>query len=173
EWIERPRHWRDDRGRHQVVRNGYMPERTITTGIGEVPVQQPRVHDRRPEGQREKFTSQLLPPYLRRTKSIEELIPWLYLKGVSTGDFPEALQAILGPDCPGLAATTITRLKQVWEGEFQEWSQRSLGGQEYVYVWADGIYCNIRLGEGDRQCLLVVIGATTDGKQELLAVMDG
>jgi len=173
EWIEQHRHVRDEQGHCQVVRNGYLPERKLVTGLGEIAVRQPRVHDRRPEEHREPFSSKILPPYLRKTKSIEELIPWLYLKGVSTGGFHEALQAILGPDCPGLAATTITRLKQVWEGEFQEWSQRSLAGKEYVYVWADGIYCNIRLGDGDRQCLLVVIGATKDGKKELLAVMDG
>lgn len=173
EWIDQHGHVRDEQGRRQVVRNGYLPERKIVTGLGEIEVRQPRVADRRPEGEREAFSSKILPPYLRKTKSIEELIPWLYLKGISTGGFHEALQAILGPDCPGLAATTITRLKQVWEGEFQEWSQRSLAGKEYVYVWADGIYCNIRLGEGDRQCLLVLIGAAKDGKKELLAVMDG
>jgi transposase-like protein len=173
EWIDQHSHVRDEQGHRQVVRNGYLPERKLITGLGEIQVRQPRVADRRPEDEREPFSSKILPPYLRKTKSIEELIPWLYLKGVSTGDFHEALQAILGPDCPGLAATTITRLKQVWEGEYEEWSKRSLEGKEYVYVWADGIYCNIRLGEGDRQCLLVVIGATKDGKKELLAVMDG
>lgn len=173
EWIDAHSQVRDEQGRRQVVRNGYLPERKIVTSLGEIDVRQPRVADRRPADERELFSSKILPPYLRKTKSIEDLIPWLYLKGISTGDFPEALQSILGPDCPGLAATTITRLKQVWEGEFQEWSQRSLEGQEYVYVWADGIYCNIRLGEGDRQCLLVLIGATKDGKKELLAVMDG
>lgn len=173
EWIEQHSHVRDEQGHRQVVRNGYLPERKVITGLGAIQVRQPRVADRRPEEQREPFSSKILPPYLRKTKSIEELIPWLYLKGVSTGGFHEALQAILGPDCPGLAATTITRLKQVWEAEYEQWSQRSLAGKEYVYVWADGIYCNIRLGEGDRQCLLVVIGATKDGKKELLAVIDG
>lgn len=173
EWIEQHSHIRDEQGRRQVVRNGYLPERKIVTGLGEIEVRQPRVADRRKAEEREPFSSKILPPYLRKTKSIEELIPWLYLKGISTGAFPEALQAILGPDCPGLAATTITRLKQIWEGEFQEWSKRPLEGKEYVYVWADGIYCNIRLGEGDRQCLLVLIGATKDGEKELLAVMDG
>jgi putative transposase len=173
EWIDQHSHVLDERGRRQVVRNGHLPQRKIVTSLGELEIRQPRVADRRPVGERESFCSKILPPYLRKTKSMEELIPWLYLKGISTGDFPEALQAILGPDCPGLAATTITRLKQVWEGEFQEWSKRSLEGKEYVYVWADGIYCNIRLGEGDRQCLLVLIGATKDGEKELLAVMDG
>src|SRR5512143_446783 len=107
-WIDTHAHLRDDAGRRQVVRNGHLPERTIQTGIGDIEVQQPRVHDRRPPGQREAFTPAVLPPYLRRTKSLEELIPWLYLKGISTGDFAEALQAILGPDAPNLSATTIT-----------------------------------------------------------------
>jgi transposase-like protein len=113
-----------------------------------------------------------LPPYLRKTKSIEELIPWLYLKGISTGDFSEALKALVGPDCPGLSATTVTRLKSVWEEEFQEWNKRSLEGKQYVYVWADGVHFNIRLEE-DRQCILVLMGATADGKKELIAVVDG
>ena len=107
----------DDDGRRQVVRNGHLPERTIQTPVGALTVQQPRVRDKRPAGERETFRSSLLPPYLRKTKSIDELIPWLYLKGVSTGDFSEALQALLGPDAPGLSASTITRLKNVWERE--------------------------------------------------------
>jgi transposase-like protein len=135
-------------------------------------VRQPRVHDRRPAEEREKFVSRLLPPYLRRAKSIDELIPWLYLKGVSTGDFQEALEALLGPECPGLSATTVTRLKAVWEKEYQEWSQRSLADKQYVYVWADGIHCNVRLEE-DRLCLLVLMGATKEGRKELIAVAEG
>lgn len=162
----------DASGRRQVVRNGFMPERKIVTGLGEIAVKQPRVHDRRPAEEREHFTSKILPPYLRKTKSIEELIPWLYLKGISTGGFHEALQALLGPDCPGLSATTITRLKSVWEQEHEEWSQRSLVGKEYVYVWADGIHTKIRLEE-DKQCILVLMGATKDGKKELIAMTDG
>ena len=118
-------HLRDGAGRQQVVRNGSLPQRTILTGIGPVAVKQPRVQDRRPADQREKFSSAILPPYLRKTKSIEELIPWLYLKGVSSGDFSEALAALLGPDAPGLSATTVTRLKAVWENEYQSWSQRT------------------------------------------------
>lgn len=172
EWIEQHQDVRDEQGRRQVVRNGHMPERKIVTGVGELAVEQPRVHDRRPTEQREKFTSKLLPPYLRKTKSIEELIPYLYLKGISTGDFHDALSAILGPDCPGLSATTVTRLKTVWEQDYKEWSARSLEGQEYVYVWADGIHTNIRLEE-DRQCILVLMGATKDGKKELIAMTDG
>ena len=172
DWIERHQDYRDASGRRQVVGNGHLPERTITTGVGAVTVQQPRVHDRRPVEQREKFRSAILPPYLRKTKSIEELIPWLYLKGVSTGDFSEALAALLGPDAKGLSATTVTRLKALWEQEYQGWSKRSLVGKQYVYVWADGVYFNIRL-EGGRQCILVLIGATADGKKELIAIQDG
>ena len=108
-------HLRDHDGRRQVVRNDSLPGRTISTGVGPVEVHKPRVHDRRPDGQREAFSSAILPPYLRRTKSLEELIPWLYLKGVSTGDFSEALAALLGPNAPGLSATTVTRLKAVWQ----------------------------------------------------------
>src|SRR5690606_2504981 len=134
-------------------------------------VEQPRVLDRRgTEG--EPFSSKILPPYLRKTRSLEELIPWLYLKGVSTGDFSEALSALVGADAAGLSASTITRLKEVWEGEFQEWTHRSLKGKQYVYLWADGVHFNIRLEE-DRQCILVLMGATADGKKELIAVADG
>jgi putative transposase len=172
DWLERHQDCRAADGRRQVVRNGHLPERTLTTGLGPVAVQQPRVHDRRPPGEREKFTSAILPPYLRKTKGIEELIPWLYLKGVSSGDFSEALAALLGPDAKGLSATTVTRLKGLWEQEYQEWSQRSLAGKQYVYVWADGVYFNIRL-QGGRQCILVLMGATADGKKELLAIQDG
>ncbi|MBV8267047.1 MAG: IS256 family transposase [Planctomycetaceae bacterium] len=171
-WIDAHAHLKDSAGRQQVVRNGHLPERTIQTGIGEIPVKQPRVHDRRSPEQREKFTPAVLPPYLRRTKSLDELIPWLYLKGISTGDFSEALQAILGPDAPNLSPTTITRLKAVWEQEHEVWSKRSLAGKHYVYVWADGVHFNIRLEEG-RQCILVLMGATADGKKELIGVADG
>jgi len=171
EWIETHQQLAAD-GRREIVRNGFLPERKIVTGLGEIAVKQPRVLDRRPAEEREHFTSQILPPYLRKTKAIEELIPWLYLKGISTGGFHEALHALLGPDCPGLSATTITRLKAVWEQEHEEWSKRSLQGKEYVYVWADGIHSKIRLEE-DRQCILVLMGATKDGKKELIAMTDG
>jgi putative transposase len=149
-----------------------LPERTITTGVGAVAVKQPRVHDRRPEDEREKFSSAILPPYLRKTKSIEELIPWLYLKGVSTGDFAEALAVLLGPQAKGLSATTITRLKSVWQQEHDEWSKRTLAGKHYVYVWADGVYFNVGL-EKARPCILVLMGATADGKKEVIALQDG
>jgi transposase-like protein len=171
-WIDAHAHLMDERGRRQVVRNGHHPERTIQTGLGDIEVRQPRVLDRRPPGQGERFSPAVLPPYLRRTKGVEELIPWLYLKGVSTGDFSEALQALLGPDAPGLSATTVVRLKAAWEAEFAAWSKRSLAGERYVYVWADGVHFNIRLDEG-RQCILVLMGATADGRKELIAVADG
>jgi putative transposase len=163
---------RDHAGRQQVVRNGHLPTREILTGVGAVAVTQPRVRDRREPGQREKFTSKLLPPYLRKAKNIEELIPWLYLKGISTGDMGEALQALVGPEAAGLSATTVGRLKEVWEGEFKAWKRRSLEDQKYVYLWADGVHFNLRLEE-DRLCVLVLMGATADGTKELIAVSDG
>ena len=172
EWIEAHRHLTDARGHRQVVRNGHLPERSITTGVGPVKIRQPRVHDRRQGQEREAFSSKILPPYLRKTKSIEELLPWLYLKGISTGDFNEALQALAGPECPGLSASTVTRLLEGWQAEYQEWSKRSLAGKHYVYVWVDGVHFNIRLEE-DRQCILVLMGATADGKKELIAIADG
>ncbi len=128
-WIDDHAHLKDGSGRQQVVRNGHLPGRTIQTGLGEIEVKQPRVHDRRDPGLREKFTPAVLPHYLRRTRSLEELIPWLYLKGISAGDFSEALQAILGPDAPNLSATTITRLKATWEDEFAAWNKRSFGNE--------------------------------------------
>ena len=127
-YIERHADLRDAAGHRLVVRNGHKEEREIQTGIGPIAVQQPRVNDKRVDenGQRFQFTSAILPPYLRKTRSIEELIPWLYLKGISTGDFSEALTALLGPEAPGLSASTVVRLKQVWQDEYETWSQRSL-----------------------------------------------
>ena len=169
EFIARHRELKDEQSRQRVVRNGYKPERSIQTGIGEVPVKAPRVRDR--EGEI-KFRSSILPAYLRRTRSIEELLPWLYLKGLSTGDFSTALAALLGKDARGLSAATISRLKEVWKGEYERWSKRDLAGKEYVYLWADGVHFGVRL-EDASQCILVVIGATVDGKKELLAMLDG
>jgi putative transposase len=165
----------DATGHRQVIRNGYLPSRTLQTPLGDVPVRQPRVRDRRPVETRETFRSAILPPYLRKTKSLEDLLPWLYLKGISTGDFSEALAALLGPDAPGVSASTITRLKTVWEQEYATWQGRSLAGRHYVYLWADGVYFNVRLEDtaNARQCILVLIGATTDGRKELIAVSDG
>jgi transposase-like protein len=160
---------KDEQGRRRVVRNGYLPERSIQTGIGEVAVRAPRVRDRAGEL---KFTSRLLPPYLRRTRSLEELLPWLYLKGLSSSDFSGALTALLGPAAPGLSAAKICRLKEIWRLEYEQWRRRSLSDKEYVYVWADGIYFGVRL-EDARQCMLVVIGATKDGRKELLGLTDG
>jgi len=165
---------RDDQGHRMVVRNGHKPPRDIVTGVGAVEVCQPRINDRRvdAEGRRIRFESKLLPPYLRRARSVDELVPWLYLKGISTGDMSEALAALLGPGAQGLSATNVVRLKALWIQEHKTWSQRSLAGKHYVYFWVDGIHFNIRLEE-DRQCILVIIGATADGKKELLAVHDG
>ena len=171
-WIDEHAHIVDENGYRLVVRNGHAEPRTIVTGVGPMEIQMPRVHDRRPEGEREKFTSKILPPYLRKTKSMEELIPWLYLKGISTGDFTEALQALIGPDCPGFSGSTITQLVSQWQDEHARWSERDFTDKHYVYVWADGIHFNIRLEE-DRQCILVLMGATADGRKELIAVQDG
>jgi len=169
EFIERHRELKDERERQRVVRNGYRAERTIQTGIGEVAVKAPRARDR--EGEI-KFRSNILPAYLRRTRSIEELLPWLYLKGLSTGDFSEALAALLGKGAPGLSAATISRLKELWKGEYERWSKRELTGKNFVYIWVDGVHFGVRL-EDASQCILVVIGATADGKKELLAMSDG
>ncbi|NGO90750.1 MAG: IS256 family transposase [Halomonas sp.] len=158
-----------DDGRQAVVRNGYLPERTVQTGIGDVSVQVPKVRDRSGGGAR--FNSSLLPPYLKRARSIEELIPRLYLKGISTGDYQEALAALLGDQAKGLSANTVSRLKKQWKDEHAEWRKRDLADRRYVYWWADGIYSNVRLD--DRLCLLVIIGVTEQGRKELVAVEDG
>jgi putative transposase len=177
EYVAGFRDVRDAEGHRQVVRNGYLPARAIQTGIGPVDVQQPRINDKRTDenGQRIRFSSKILPPYLRRTKSIDELIPWLYLKGISTGDFTEALQALLGPQANGLSATNIVRLKECWQQEWGDWSKRSLKDKHYVYIWADGIYFNIRLEDPDnnQQCILVLMGATEEGRKELIAIAEG
>lgn len=172
QWIAEHAHLTDTRGHRQVVRNGHACPRKVVTGLGPLEVTMPRVHDRRAADQRERFTSAILPPYLRKARSIEQMIPWLYLKGVSTGDFGEALAALLGPDCPGLSASTVTRLKQVWEDEYKQWSRGDLSDKHYVYVWADGVHFNVRLEE-DRQCILVLMGTTAEGKKELIAITDG
>jgi len=168
------RHERDEAGRQLVTLNGHGRERQLQTGLGPIPVRPRRVHDRRagPDGERCRFQSRLLPPYLRRTKNLEELIPWLYLKGVSTGDMSEALVALLGPGAAGLSASSVVRLKERWEADYEAWCHRRLDDRRYVYLWVDGIYCNVRLEE-DNACILVVIGATADGRKELLAVHDG
>lgn len=166
----------DDRGRRQVVRNGHLPSREIVTGAGPLAVAQPRVRDKSADlTERVRFSSSILPPYLRKSKSIEELIPWLYLKGISTGDFSEALQSLIGPNASGFSANVVVRLKEQWSQEYDTWSKRDLSGKQYVDLWADGIYANVRLEDeaNSRQCLLVLMGATAEGVKELIAVMDG
>ena len=172
-FLERYQYLLNDGGRRQVVRNGHRPARTIVTGAGPLEIATPRVDDRVLARHEEpRFTSALIPPYLRRTPHVEELLPVLYLKGISTGDFREALAAILGPEVIGLSAETIVRLKQVWQREYEQWNRRDLSGSRYVYWWVDGIYFNVRL-DTDRQCLLVIIGARPDGTKELVAITDG
>jgi len=156
-------------GRRVVVRNGHLPKRDLVTGAGPVAIEQPRARDRTGQS---KFTSRILPPFMRRVPSVDALIPILYLKGVSTGDFSEALESILGPNATGLSAANIVRLKEGWEKEYEAWSKRDLNGKRYVYLWADGIYFNVRLDK-DRPCILVVMGALENGKKELVAVWDG
>lgn len=176
EFVSRHEDRRDEHGRRLVVRNGHLPAREILTGAGPLEVRQPRVRDRSPrKEQRVQFSPSVLPPYLRRSRSLDELIPWLYLKGVSTGDFTDALRALLGDNAPGLSANCVVRLKEQWSAEYDRWSRRDLSQTQYVYLWADGIYVNVRLEseENSRQCLLVLMGATAEGKKELIAVRDG
>jgi transposase-like protein len=143
------------------------------TGPGAIQVEAPRVNDKRViDGERQRFTSKILPPYMRRSPKVDEVLPILYLRGLSTGDFREAIPALLGEDAAGLSATTITRLTNQWESEHEEFHKRDLSDREYVYVWVDGIHVNVRL-EDDRVCLLVMIGARADGTKELIAVEDG
>ncbi|MFM8285039.1 MAG: IS256 family transposase [Planctomycetaceae bacterium] len=166
----------DERGCRRVVRNGYLPAREIATGAGILEVSQPRVRDKASNGdERIVFSSKILPPYLRKSRSMEELIPWLYLKGISTGDFGQALESLIGPSAKGLSPNVVVRLKERWAGEYDEWSRRDLNGKQYVYVWADGIHVRIRLEDpaNPKQCLLVLMGATADGQKELIAVIDG
>ena len=166
---------RTEEGWQRVVRHGHLPEREVMTGIGPVAVRQPRVRDRglaADDPGRIRFTPMILPPYTRRSRSLEVLIPVLYLKGISTGDFEEALAALLSKDAPGLSASTISRLKEVWTDEHRRWKQRDLSARRYAYVWADGIYLQARL-EDEKQCILVLIGATPEGKKELIGFTDG
>jgi len=156
-------------GKQAVVRNGYLPARTIQTGLGDVPVKVPKVRDR--SGQGIKFNSMLVPPYLKRTQNLESFIPWLYLKGISSGDMQPALEALLGEGATGLSANTVSRLKQGWEQDYDKWRKRDLSKRRFVYIWADGVYCNVRMD--DRLCLLVIVGSDDTGRKEVLAVVDG
>lgn len=173
EHLEKYKDMKGEGSRRAVVRNGYLPERTIVTGIGEISVRQPRVNDKALENtDNPRFSSKILPRYLRRIASVDNLIPALYLKGVSTGDFAQALEAILGKDVKGLSATNVVRLKRTWEADYDNWRGRDMSGKQYVYFWADGIYFNVRL-DHERSCILVIMGADKDGNKELVAVSDG
>ena len=175
-FIERHHDRRDEQGRRLVVKNGSLPSREILTGAGAIEVQQGRVRDNSPDYEnRVHFSPSVLPAYLKRTDAIEDLIPWLYLKGISTGDMGEALQALVGERAGGLSANVVVRLKEQWADEYDAWMQRDLSEKEYVYVWADGIHVKVRLEDdaNKKQCMLVLMGATADGKKELIAVLDG
>jgi len=171
EFIGYYRALQDSAGRQRIVRNGYLPKREVQTGIGQIEVQVPRSRDREHDGAGIRFSSDILPPYLRRSRSIAELLPWLYLKGVSTGDFSDALKGLLGESAPGLSPNTIGRLKAKWDDDLQAWRNRDMSGKQYLYIWVDGIYSNVRMA--DRLCLLVIIGVNEQGKKELIALEDG
>jgi putative transposase len=161
-------------GRARFVRHGHGPERTIQTGIGSVAVQRVKVRDRAPaEGERRvRFTSRILPRWARRTRSLDALLPVLYLRGVSTGDFQEALAALLGRDAPNLSPSVITRLKSDWQAEYERWQKRDLSARRYAYLWADGVYLQARM-EPQAECMLVIIGATPEGRKELVGFQVG
>jgi putative transposase len=165
---------RDDRGYALVVRNGKAQARKVTVGSGTIDIRAPRVNDRRVDehGHRQRFTSEILPPYMRRSPKVAEVLPILYLRGLSTGDFRPALEGLLGKDAAGLSPTNITRLTAEWDEEYQLFRTGSLAGKDYVYIWVDGIHFNVRL-EDDRLCTLVMIGARPDGTKELITVEDG
>jgi len=176
EFLQRHADRVDEQGRRLVVRNGHLPSRELLSGAGKLQVCQPRVRDNSPEkDQRVTFSPSVLPPYLRKSPALEELIPWLYLKGISTGDFSEALQALVGEAAKGLSPNVVVRLKEQWSGEYEEWMKRDLSGKQYVYFWADGIHVKVRLEDdaNKKQCMLVLMGATPEGKKELIAVLDG
>jgi transposase-like protein len=159
-------------GRQRLVRHGHLPGRTIQTGIGSVEVQQPRVRDRGSDGEKIRFSPSILPPYARRSRSLDALIPILYLRGISSGDFQEALSALLGKDAPNLSPAVLGRLKSAWKEEFERWQQRDLSARRYVYIWADGVYLQARM-EVEKQCILVLIGATPEGRKELIGFQTG
>jgi putative transposase len=171
EFVEKHRAFTDEDGRRLVVRNGHLPERELVTGIGPLKISQPRVDDRALT-EEERFSSQILPRYLRRVASVDNLIPLLYLKGVSSGDMSEALTAILGPKAAGLSASNVIRLKGLWEQDYKVWCTRNFEQERYVYFWVDGIHFNVRLDE-ERSCILVIMGANESGRKELLAISDG
>lgn len=173
-FLEKHSHERLADGRQRVVRHGHLPEREVVTGIGSIPVRVPRTRDRKSQNSSEaiRFTSQILPPYVRKSKSVEEALPYLYLKGVSSGDFSDVMPVLLGKDVKGFSSDTVLRLRKVWQEEYRKWRQRRLSSKEYVYIWADGVYLQARMEE-EKQCILVIIGATPEGKKELLGFIDG
>lgn len=173
-YIERYRGERDENGYALVVRNGKARPRKVTCGAGTLEVQAPRVNDKRVDesGERQRFTSAILPPYMRRSPKVSEVLPVLYLRGLSTGDFKPALTGLLGEDAAGLSSTNIARLTEAWSEEYKQFRFRSLKTRDYVYIWADGVHFNVRL-EDDRLCTLVIIGVRPDGSKELVAVEDG
>ena len=169
-YIQRHRQERDENGHALVVRNGLAQERTVQCGAGQIKIKAPRVQDKR-EGQ--KFTSNILPPYMRKTPRLEEALPVLYLRGLSTGDFQEALSALLGEETiAGFSPTTVTRLLTIWQDEYKAWRKRPLNHKQYVYIWADGVHFNVRLEE-DRLACLVILGVRPDGVKEVIALEDG
>lgn len=157
----------DAQGRAIVVGNGHHPKRPIQSSLGPVPVQVPKVRSR--EGSPVTFRSALVPPYVRKTATFEAAIPWLSLKGISTGEMQTALEALVGPEATGLSASTVARLKQTWGAEYQTWHQQQLDDEEWGYIWADGLYSGLR-AEQHRLCVLVVVGVTSQGEKRLLAV---
>ena len=161
-------------GRDRVVRHGHAPERSVETGIGPVKVQRVKLRDRGAGavGERIRFTSVILPRWSRRTRSLDALLPILYLRGVSMGDFQEALTALLGRDAPNLSPSVIARLRNDWEADYGRWQRRDLSARHYVYIWADGVYLQARM-EPQAECMLVPIGATPEGKKELLGFQVG
>jgi len=161
---------RTEKGHAVVVRNGSLPERLIQTGIGPVTVKIPKVRSRL--GKVVTFRSALVPPYIRKTASLEACIPWLYLKGISSGEMSEALKVLLGPGASGLSANTVSRLKQIWSEEYRDWSRSDLSKDRWVYIWADGIYSGLR-GETEKLCALVIIGVNQRGQKHFLAIEDG
>lgn len=174
EYLERFKAKRDEQGKALVVSNGYGKERSVQLGVGTVGIKAPRVNDRRMDeaGERQRFKSSILPPYMRRSPKLTELMPILYLRGLSSGDFEPALKELLGPEASGLSASTINRLKGVWADDYQAFCSRNLSQSDFVYLWADGIHFRIRLEE-DRLCALVLVGVRPDGYKELVAIADG
>jgi len=169
EFIENHKTIKDKKGHRLVIRNGYLPERNIQSGIGNIKIKQPRIRDK---SKNIKFTSSILPRYMKKCPSLENLIPILYLKGISTSSFQEALESILGDKAKGLSPANIVRLKKSWELEYKDWGKRDLSNKYYIYLWADGIFFNVRLDK-DRPCLLIIIGVRSNGKKELVAIHDG